>query len=154
MPAVHVESGDPAGSPWSRHVTHGAFPEAEKEVPATHGTWHTMSAVLVHAVLMPGVCGVTRCAAVHVESAAHVAQGAVPKAEKVSPATHGTGLHTVSVVLVQAVFTPAAHVESAAHVVQGAVPKAEKVVPAAHASAGAGAEAAGAEAGSSTLARN
>jgi hypothetical protein len=55
---------------------------------------------------------------VHVEAAAQVSQGAVPAAEKVDPATHATW-HTVSVVLVQVVFTPAAHVEAAAHVAQG-----------------------------------
>ena len=58
---------------------HGAFPEAEKVLPATQATWHTMSAVLVQAVLTP---------AVHVASAAHVLHGAFPEAEKVVPATH------------------------------------------------------------------
>ena len=41
-------------------------------------------------------------------------------------------MHTVSVVAVQAVFTPLVHVEAAAHATHGAMP-AEKVVPAAHA---------------------
>ena len=80
MPAVHVESGDPAGSPWSRHVTHGAFPEAEKDVPTAHATWHTVSVVLVQAVFTP---------AVHVASAAHVLHPvAFPEAEKFAPAVH------------------------------------------------------------------
>ena len=54
-PVVHVES--------VAHDLHGAFPEAEKDVPAAHATWHTVSVVLVQAVLTP---------AVHVASAAHV----------------------------------------------------------------------------------
>ena len=41
----HVES--------SAHDVHGAFPEAEKFVPAAHATWHTVSVVVVHAVFMP-----------------------------------------------------------------------------------------------------
>ena len=41
-------------------------------------------------------------------------------------------MHTVSVVAVQAVFTPLVHVGAAAHATHGAMP-AEKVVPAAHA---------------------
>ena len=44
-----------------------------------------------------------------------------------------TGLHTMSFVLVQTVFTPAVHVVSAAHAVQGSFPKAEKVEPTSHA---------------------
>ena len=69
---------------------------------------------------------------VHVESAAHVLHGVDPEAEKVAPAAHGAGLHTVSAVLVQAVLTPAVHVASAVHVLHpGAFPEAENV-PAAH----------------------
>ena len=74
--------------------------------------------------------------AVHVASAAHALHGDFPEAEKDVPATHGTGLHTVSVVLVQPVLTPAVHVEPAAHVLHGVYPKVEKVVPAAHACEG------------------
>ena len=66
---------------------------------ASHGgttAVHTMSVVAVQAVLTPTV---------HVESAVHAAQGALPEAEKVLPAAHATW-HTVSVVVVHAVFTP------------------------------------------------
>ena len=41
-------------------------------------------------------------------------------------------LHTKSVVVVQAVLTPAAHVEASAQVVHGALPEAENVLPASH----------------------
>ena len=53
----------------------------------------------------------------HVAPAVHALHGVLPEpeAEKVVPATHGANLHTVSVVWVQAVLTPAAHVESAVH---------------------------------------
>ena len=117
-PAVHVAS--------AVHVVHGAFPEAEKDVPATHGTGlHTVSVVSVQAVLTP---------AVHVASAVHALHGDFPEAEKDVPATHGTGLHTVSAVLVQAVLTPAVHVASAVHVLHPvAFPEAEKFAPAVHA---------------------
>ena len=80
---------------------------------------------MVQAVLTP---------AVHVASAIHAAHGVLPEAEKDVPATHGTGLHTVSVVSVQAVLTPAVHVESVAHVLHPvAFPEAEKFAPAVHA---------------------
>ena len=46
------------------------------------------------------------------------------------PATHGTGLHTVSVVSVQAVLTPAVHVEL--HASHGVLPEAENVELATH----------------------
>ena len=70
-PVVHVAS--------AVHFVHGAFPEAEKDVPAAHATWHTVSVVLVQAVLTP---------AVHVASTAHVLHpGAFPEAENV-PAAH------------------------------------------------------------------
>ena len=70
--------------------------------------------------------------AVHVELAVHALHGVLPEAEKDVPATHGTGLHTVSAVLVHTVLTPAMHVASAAHVLHGLYPKTENV-PAAHA---------------------
>ena len=44
--------------------------------------WQTVFDVLVHDVFTP---------APHVESAAHVSQGAVPAAENVDPATQGAG---------------------------------------------------------------
>ena len=92
-PAVHVAS--------AVHVVHGAFPEAEKDVPATHGTGlHTVSVVLVQAVLTPNK---------HVAPTVHALHGVFPEAEKDVPATHGTW-HTVSVVSVQEVLTPAVHV--------------------------------------------
>ena len=77
----------------------------------------------------------------HVSLEAHVAHGAVPDVDHVFPASHfslaspggATALHTMSVVAVQAVLTPAGHVASAAHVLHGAFPEAEKVVPATHA---------------------
>ena len=43
----------------------------------------------------------------------------------------GATWHTVSVVLVQVVFTPAAHVEAAAHGEHGAFPEEDQVDPAA-----------------------
>ena len=102
--ALQESATTPGGSPW----------------PPVH----TVSAVLVQAVLTP---------AVHVASAVHVVHGAFPEAEKDVPATHGTGLHTVSVVSVQAVLTPAVHVASAAQVLHpGAFPEAEKVEFATH----------------------
>ena len=42
-------------------------------------------------------------------------------------------MHTVFVVAVQAVFTPALHVDAAAQVKQGVVPAADQVDPATHA---------------------
>jgi hypothetical protein len=66
---------------------------------ALHGgttALHTMFVVAVQAFLTPDR---------HVESAVHAAQGALPEAEKVLPAAHATW-HTVSVVVVHAVFTP------------------------------------------------
>jgi hypothetical protein len=110
----HVES--------SAQDVHGAFPEAEKVLPAAHATWHTVSDVLVQAVLTP---------AVHVASAAHTVHGAFPEVEKVLPSTHATW-HTVFVVVVQAVLTLAVHVASAAHTVHGALPEVEKVEPVVH----------------------
>ena len=35
------------------HVVHGALPEAEKVLPATHGTLQMVSAVVVQTVLTP-----------------------------------------------------------------------------------------------------
>ena len=79
---------------------HGAFPEVEKVMPAAHATWHTVSAVLVQAVLTP---------AMHVESAVHVLHGAFPEAEKVVPAVHGR--HALSAEIVAGVKpSPATHV--------------------------------------------
>ena len=72
-PVVHVAS--------AVHALHGVLPEAEKDVPATHGTGlHTVSAVLVQAVLTP---------VVHVASAVHALHGVLPEAESV-PAAHYT----------------------------------------------------------------
>ena len=48
-------------------------------------------------------------------------------------ASHGTTSHTMSVVAVQAVFTPPVHVEAAAHAAHGALPEAENAMPATHA---------------------
>ena len=47
-------------------------------------------------------------------------------------ASHGTTSHTMSVVAVQAVFTPPVHVEAAAHAAHGALPEAENAMPAPH----------------------
>jgi hypothetical protein len=55
-----------------------------------------VSTVLVQMVFTP---------AVHVALTAHFVHGAFPEAEKVTPAAHATW-HTVSVVVVHAVFTP------------------------------------------------
>ena len=82
------------------------------------GALHTVSVVVVQAVLTP---------AVHVE--AQAVHGVLPEVEKVLPASHGT-LHAVSVVVVQAVLTPAVHVEAQA--VHGVLPEVEKFVPATH----------------------
>ena len=59
-------------------------------------TMHRVSAVVAQAVLTP---------VVHVASAVHVLHGALPEVEKVVPAAHATW-HTVSVVVMHAVFTP------------------------------------------------
>ena len=91
----------------------------EEEGEGAGLTLHTMSVVLVQTVSIP--------AAPQVESAAHVAHGALPVADHVAPTAHATW-HTVSVDLVHAVFT-CVHVESAAHVPHGALPVAEKVEP-------------------------
>jgi hypothetical protein len=56
-----------------------------------------MSVVAVQAVFTP--------ASPHVEAAAQSPQGALPVDDHVVPTTHGTS-HTVSVVVVHAVFTP------------------------------------------------
>ena len=42
------------------------------------------------------------------------------------------GLHTVSVVVVQAVLTPSVHVDLAVQALHGSLPEVEKVVPATH----------------------
>jgi hypothetical protein len=66
---------------------------------ASHGgttALHTMFVVAVQAVLTPDG---------HVVSAVHAAQGALPEDENFLPAAHATW-HTVSVVVVHAVFTP------------------------------------------------
>ena len=87
-------------------------------------TLHTVSDVVVQAVLTP---------AVHVASAAHNVHGVLPEVEKATPAAHGPSLHTVSVVAAQAILIPVGHVKAAAaHAVQGALPEAEKVVPTIH----------------------
>ena len=91
----------------------------EEEGEGAGLTLQTMSVVLVQTVSIP--------AAPQVESAAHVAHGALPVADHVAPTAHATW-HTVSVDLVHAVFT-CVHVESAAHVPHGALPVAEKVEP-------------------------
>ena len=114
-PAAHVAS--------AAHVVQGAFPESEKDVPAAHATWHTVSVVGVQAVFTP---------AAHVELAAHAVQGAFPEGEKDVSAGHATR-HTVSDVMVQPFLTPAVHMASAAQVVHGAFPETENDVPAAHA---------------------
>ena len=99
----------------SVHAVHGALPEAEKDVPPTHGATtplHTMSDPGVQAVVTP---------AAHVSSVEQLVHGAYPDADHVTPASHGT-LHTVSAIVLQAVSTPPAlpHVASAAHTVHGA----------------------------------
>ena len=50
-------------------------------MPAAHATWHSVSAVLVQAVLTP---------AAHVAAVAHIVHGALPEEEKVVPAAHAT----------------------------------------------------------------
>jgi hypothetical protein len=67
------------------------MPDAENVLPATQGTWHTVFAFLVQAVLTP--------AAPHAWQPPH---GALPDADHVEPASHS---HTVSDVWVQAVLT-------------------------------------------------
>ena len=101
-------------------------------------TMHRVSAVVAQVVLTP---------VVHVESAVHVVHGSLPVVDHVEPAAHGTlsgkgagaglgdvawVLHSVSVVVVQSVSTPAAHVESAVHVMHGTLPEAEKDIPPTH----------------------
>ena len=92
---------------------------------ATKLTLHTVSVVVVQAVLTP--------IWPHVDSpSAQVVHGVLPEVENVLPASHGTTLHAVSVVAVQAVLTPAAHVEASAQVVHGVLPEVENVLPASH----------------------
>ena len=85
-------------------------------MPTAHGTWHTVSAVWMQAVLTP---------VVHVASAAHGEHGAFPEMEKFVPTAHATW-HTVSDVWVQADFTPVAHVDSNVHAEHGALPVADQ----------------------------
>jgi hypothetical protein len=93
------------------------MPDAENVLPATQGTWHTVFAFLVQAVLTP--------AAPHTWQSPH---GALPDADHVEPATQVAVLHTVSAVLVQADLTPTApHTRHPPH---GVLPDAENVLPA------------------------
>jgi hypothetical protein len=62
-------------------VVHGALPVVEKVVPATHGTLHAKSVVVVQENFTPWVH-------VAIEAAAQGVQGALPDVEKVAPATH------------------------------------------------------------------
>ena len=109
------------------HDKHGTLPVSDHVVPASHGTLHTASVVLVHAIFTP---------CVHVTSAAHAAHGAFPVGEKVVPASHATW-HTVSAVVLHEVLTPAAYdslgfnlqLRSAAHDSQGSLPFCENEVP-------------------------
>ena len=71
-PRVHVEA--------TAQVVHGMLPEAEKVLPATHGTLHAVSVFVVQAALTP---------AVHVAAAAQALHGMLPEVEKVWPASHG-----------------------------------------------------------------
>jgi hypothetical protein len=68
-----------------------------------------------------------------------LAQGALPDAENVVPATHATAaaLHTRSFVTSHSDLVPSTpHVDAAVHAVHGALPDAENVVPATQAGAG------------------
>ena len=94
---------------------------------ATKLTLHTVSVVVVQAVLTP--------IWPHVDSpSAQAVHGVLPEVENVLPASHGTTLHAVSVVGVQAVLTPIwPHVDSpSAQVVHGVLPEVENVLPASH----------------------
>ena len=87
---------------------------------------HTVSVVEVHGCLTPYTA--------QVASAAHVVHGVLPEAEKEVPLTHGAtvSLHTISVVVVQAVFTPVVHVALAVQFVHRAVPVLDHVEPSVH----------------------
>ena len=61
-------------------VSHGALPDRENVVPATHAMWQTVSVVCVHAVFTPALP--------HAEAGAHAAHGALPDVEKVVPGLH------------------------------------------------------------------
>ena len=110
-------------------LSHGALPDADHVAPATHGTSHTVSVVVVHDCLTP---------AAQVDTSVHASHGALPEAEKEVPPTHGATapLHTTSDPGVQAILTPAAHVasvEQLSHgVPHGAYPVADHDVPATH----------------------
>ena len=101
-------------------IAAGGVPTTPSPPP---GGPHTVSAVVVHAVLMP---------VVHIAPAAHGSHGTFPVDEKVLPASHATW-HTASAVVVHTVLMPVAHVEPAAHRSHGAFPVEEKVLPASHA---------------------
>ena len=108
------------------HAPQGTLPVPENDLPPTQG-----AIVPLQTMSEPGIQAVWTPAEPHVESSAQDVHGAFPEAEKVLPASHATW-HTVSVVLVQAVLTPAVHVESAVQVLHEPFPETEKVVPAVH----------------------
>ena len=117
----------PPHVPPALQLEHGALPDGDHVDPASHGTSHTVSVVVVHDCLTP---------ATQVDPAAHGVHGSLPETENEVPPTHGAiaPLHTMSEPGMQAVWTPAEpHVESSAQDVHGAFPEAEKVLPAAHA---------------------
>ena len=116
--ATHADlAPEPPHAEAAVHAVHGSMPDAENVLPATQGTWHTVFAFLVQAVLTP--------TAPHAWQPPH---GALPDADHVEPATQVAVLQTVSAVLVQAVLTPTApHVLHAPH---GVMPDADHVLPA------------------------
>ena len=115
-PVPHVASVE--------QLAQGAYPDADHVAPTVHGALHTVSVVVVQAVL-------TFPAPSHVESAAHTLHGALPDTDHVAPDSHGTS-HTVSIVVVQAVLTPLEHMASTAHASHGALPVVDHVEPSAH----------------------
>ena len=96
-PPPHVELAE--------QTVHGVLPDADHVEPASHGTLHTVSVVVVQDVLTP---------APQVDPAEHIVHGSLPETEKDAPPTHGatTPLHTMSDPGLQAVLTPASHVAS------------------------------------------
>ena len=79
MPALHVED--------AAQTAHGALPDVENVVPATHASgvaWHTVFDVLVQAVFTP---------AAHVEATTHDEHGSLPDKDHDEPVAHGTTEH-------------------------------------------------------------
>ena len=123
--AWHVPPRHPgcpiSANPQQRVSALHSLPVDVHATPAVHGIFllHTASAFLVQAVFSP--------AAPH---AWHPTHGALPDADHVAPAAHGT-LHTRSFVASHSDLAPLAlHFETSMHAVHGSKPDSENVLPA------------------------